>query len=197
MRPRTVQMHINKRSALSAALVAFLSVSTSFLAQQPSASDKKALNDFSVKVKQYVAMEKALPADKLKPTTDVTVLAQQRVTLREALIAARPNAKQGDLFTPAAASAFRALLARTMSSPEGAKVRASLAHAEPAAPSNLAVNGVYPDMSGQPIQSVPPTLLMNLPALPKGLEFRVAGKALALRDANANMVVDFIPNALP
>jgi hypothetical protein len=39
--------------------------------------------------------------------------------------------------------------------------------------------------------------MKNLPKLPKGLEYRVAGKALALREMDANIVVDYIPNALP
>jgi hypothetical protein len=193
----TVRMHLANRRVFAAALALLLAVSAPLLAQQPSASDKKALNDFTARVKQYVAMQKALPADKMKPTTDIAALEKQRATLREALQAARPNAKQGDIFTPAAAAAFRALLAQAMSSPQGAKVRASLAHAEPAAPSNLAVNGIFPDLHGQPIQSVPPTLLMNLPPLPKGIEYRIAGKTLALRDANANLVVDLLPDALP
>ncbi|HEY5057355.1 MAG TPA: hypothetical protein VII58_14410 [Acidobacteriaceae bacterium] len=193
----TVRMHLPCRRSCAAALAVLLFVSAPLPAQKPSASDKKALKDFTAKVKQYLAMEKALPADKMKPSKDIAALEQERTTLREAVKAARPNARQGDLFTPAAAAAFRTLLAQTMARPEGAKVRASLAHAEPGAPSNLTVNSVYPDLRGQPIQSVPPTLLMNLPVLPKGIEYRIAGKTLALRDANANLVVDLLPDALP
>jgi len=39
--------------------------------------------------------------------------------------------------------------------------------------------------------------LKILPTLPKGLEYCIAGKTLALRDSAANMVVDYLPNALP
>ncbi len=167
------------------------------IAQSPSAADQKALDEFARQAKNYIAMQHALPADKLKPTTDVAALEKQRAALRQALQQARLNAKQGDLFTPDAAGAFRRLLAQTMSGPDGAKIKASLAHAEPAAPTPWTVNGIYPNTGGQPIQSVPPTLLQNLPRLPKGLEYSIAGKTLALRDADANIVVDFLPNALP
>jgi len=47
------------------------------------------------------------------------------------------------------------------------------------------------------LQSTPPTLLLNLPELPKGLEYRILGRELVLRDTDANIVVDYIPNALP
>jgi hypothetical protein len=47
------------------------------------------------------------------------------------------------------------------------------------------------------MQSVPPTLLLNLPVLPKGLEYRITGHTLSLRDTDANMVVDYLPDALP
>ena len=170
-------------------------------AQQSSANvakdQQKVLNVFLQQAKQYISTEHKLPADKLKPTTDIAELERERVALRQAMQQARPNAKQGDLFTPPVAAAFRQILAQTMSGPEGAKIRASLAHAEPGAPAPLVVNGVYPDGKGQPLQSVPPTLLLKLPVLPKGLEYRIAGKTLSLRDADANMVVDLLPNALP
>jgi hypothetical protein len=72
-----------------------------------------------------------------------------------------------------------------------------LNHAEPVGPQDLKVNGVYPNVSGQPLQSVPATLLLNLPVLPKGLEYRISGHTLSLRDSEANMVVDYLPDALP
>jgi hypothetical protein len=124
-------------------------------------------------------------------------LEQQRKALRDALQQARSNAKQGDIFTPEVAPVFRKLLHSTMTGPNGRKIQASLSHAEPVGPRDLSVNGVFPNLSGQPFQSVPPTLLLNLPVLPKGLEYRITGHTLSLRDADANMVVDYLPDALP
>src|SRR6185437_15048466 len=97
----TARIHLHCGRSCAAALSVLLFVSAPLVAQKPSAPDKKALNDFSAKVKQYLAMEKALPADKMKPSKDIAELEQERTTLREAVNAARPNAKQGDFFTPA------------------------------------------------------------------------------------------------
>src|SRR5207253_1435968 len=161
-----------------------------------SPNEKSALAQFSRALKDYIAKEHAMPADKLKPTTDVATLQKEREALRQAIRESRPNAKQGDIFTPDVSSAFRKLLAETMNGSKGREIKASLAHAEPQASADFSVNAAYPNSDGQPIQSVPPTLLLNLPILPKGLQYCVAGKTLAIRDIDGNMVVDFLPNAL-
>jgi hypothetical protein len=59
----------------------------------------------------------------------------------------------------------------------------------------LRVNQQYP--KGIPLQTTPPSLLLNLPKLPKGLSYRVVDNTLFLLDEEANLIVDFIPNAIP
>jgi hypothetical protein len=44
---------------------------------------------------------------------------------------------------------------------------------------------------------VPPTLLRTLPRLPDEVAYRILGSALLLVDRKANMIVDFMPNAIP
>lgn len=184
-------------SMITAVLLSPLFASVSAQPPTISATDQKTLSDFGKRAKDYIDKEHSLQADKMKPTTDVAKLEQQRKQLRDAVQQSRPNAKQGDFFTPDAAPVFRRVLANLLNSPAGAKIKASLNHAEPGAPAAFKVNGEFPNQNGQPIQSVPPTVLKLLPSLPKGLEYCIAGKTLALRDSNANMVVDFLPNALP
>jgi hypothetical protein len=133
----------------------------------------------------------------MKPTTDVAKLQQQRKLLRQAVQQSRPNAKQGYFFTPQIATLFRKTLANLLNGPNGKEIKASLNHAEPSAPAQFKVNAEFPNQNGQPIQSVPPTVLQALPVLPKGLEYCIAGNTLALHDTSANIVVDFLPNALP
>ena len=162
-----------------------------------SPSEQKVLSDFSKQVKDYISKQHALAAEKMKPTSDVSKLEQQRKQLRDAMQQSRPNAKQGDFFTPQAAKTFRKLLAAVLNGPDSAKIKSSLNHAEPGAPADFRVNAEFPNQNGQPIQSVPPTVLKALPALPKEMEYCIAGNTLALRDSSANMVVDFLPNALP
>lgn len=156
-----------------------------------------ALNNFGKRVRAYVAAEQALPVSKLKPTADIALLTQRRVDLRDAVQRSRLDSKQGDLFTAEVARVFRKVLGETLAGPDGAKIKASLKHAEPGAPAQFVVNGVFPNTEGEPIQSRPPSLLANLPVLPKGLEYVIAGKTLALRDTAANLVADYLPNALP
>ena len=162
-----------------------------------SASDQKSLSDFSKKAKDYVSKEHMLAQDKMKPTSDVAKLQDQRRQLRNAVQQARANARQGDFFTAETAEIFRKILVDLLNGPDGKKIKISLSHAEPGAPAQFKVNGEFPNQNGQPIQSVPPTVLKVLPSLPKGLEYCIAGKTLALRDSAANIVVDYLPNALP
>jgi hypothetical protein len=71
----------------------------------------------------------------------------------------------------------------------------SLRRAEPVHGVALKVNGTYPQ--GVPLQSTPPTVLLHLPRLPKELEYRIVGHDFALHDTVTNLIVDFIPNAIP
>lgn len=160
-------------------------------------SNQKLLTDFSRKAKDYTDKERMLAADRMKPTSDVSKLQQQRKQLRVAMQQVRANARQGDFFTSEVSEAFRKTLADLLNGPEGKKIKVSLNHAEPGAPAEFKVNREFPNQNGQPIQSVPPTVLKVLPVLPKGLDYCIAGRTLALRDSVANLVVDYLPNALP
>ena len=108
----------------------------------------------------------------------------------------RPQAKRGDIFTPEITSLFQRLIATAINSPDGTKIRRSYEHAEPNATRGLKlnVNEEYPDRV--PLQSMPPSLLLNLPQLPKDLEYRFVGRELVLRDVPADLIVDVIPNVL-
>src|SRR6185503_5184330 len=152
-------------------------------------SDQRLLSDFSNKAKAYTDKEHMLAADKMKPTSDVAKLQQQRKQIRVAVQQSRANARRGDFFTSETSEAFRKILSNLFDSPEGKKIKISLDHAEPGAPAEFKVNAEFPNQNGQPIQSVPPTVLKALPALPKGLDYCIAGKTLALRDSVANLVI--------
>ena len=101
---------------------------------------------------------------------------------------------QGNIFTPDIAAEFRRLIGLAMQGHDASHVHQSLQHAEPVRV-RIAVNEAYP--AGVALQSTPPTLLMNLPALPQELDYRVVGNNLILRDAKANLVIDFFPDAIP
>ena len=59
----------------------------------------------------------------------------------------------------------------------------------------LRVNVAYPERAA--LATVPPLILNRLPPLPDGIEYRFMGRDLILRDTNANLIVDFIHEAVP
>jgi hypothetical protein len=168
-------------------------------AQAPAATtdDAKILDGFKHSVQQYLdTVRKPLPTGKtMQRKQSAESLSAKRQELVAELRAARPDAKQGDLFTPQVADVFRRLLATTFAGPDGPRIRASLQRAEPLAKMHLKVNDTYPH--GIPLQSTPPSLLQNFPTLPKGVEYRIVDHTLILRDSEANTVVDYLPDAIP
>jgi hypothetical protein len=158
--------------------------------------------DFLEEVEEYVEIRRKareeLPKlkDEAEPE-DVTAYAKQLTTN---IALRRKGAKQGDVFKPKVAAAFRRLcrdhLARhpderrtvlTEGNPTGDEERIG-------AP-KVVVNGQY--IPASPLSTVPPTLLLSLPTLPDEVEYRFIGRSLILRDTVANLIIDFVPNAVP
>jgi hypothetical protein len=44
---------------------------------------------------------------------------------------------------------------------------------------------------------VPPSLLLKLPQLPNEVRYRFVGRALIVRDTEANVILDYILDAIP
>ncbi len=157
--------------------------------------DAARIEDFERRVAEYVKMRKPLEATlpRLKPTSSPGVTRDRERELARRIREARRTAKRGDIFSPAIGEEFRRLIGIAMREPSKEPVRKSLRRAEPVA-LRLQVNQAYPE--DVPLQSTPPTLLMNLPKLPNELEYRVAGQDLVLRDTQANLVVDLLPGVI-
>ena len=77
---------------------------------------------------------------------------------------------------------------------EGLKENAEEQKEEGGKPVVMKVNAIYPPDA--PLPTTPPQVLMNLPKLPEQLEYRIVGKNLIIRDVEANIIVDFVPNAI-
>lgn len=152
--------------------------------------------DFSQRVADYLKVRRGAISHvaSLKPTKSPDAITRHEHALAHEIREARRGVGQGNIFTPAITQEFRRLLAATMQGPEAVRIRSSLRHAEPIQHRPVRVNDIYPH--GTPLQSVPPSLLLNLPPLPSELEYRFIGNDLILRDVEANLIVDLIPNAL-
>lgn len=154
-----------------------------------------AVKDFDARVTKYLELRKNETGDPQRPTKSPEQITSNEQEIAAKMRAARAGAKQGDIFTPQIAGYFRQRIARAMKGNKGERVEKSMRRAEPVDGVQLRVNDTYP--AGVPLQSTPPSLLLKLPALPSALEYRVVGQNLVLHDIAANLVVDFIPNAMP
>jgi hypothetical protein len=185
-----------RREFPAIALVFLVAARATLSVAAPSEDKSPAAQEFNKRVQDYLKLRQSAVKDvpQLKPTkTPQDIVARQKA-MTEAILAARKDAKQGDVFTPEITALIRQSMAAAMKSPEGTKIRKSLRHAEPVT-LTLHVNDEYP--AKVPLQSTPPTLLLNLPKLPKELDYRLIGRTLALRDCDANIIVDFIAGVLP
>jgi hypothetical protein len=151
---------------------------------------QKSMNDY---LKLHKRVQANLPAP--KPGSSAPGIKQYQQSLAQGIRAERAQARQGDIFTPPVSQFFRQLIVVPFESRDGGRIRASLRHAEPVQGLKLDVNQEYPATTA--MQSTPPTLLADLPKLPKELEYRIVGRELILLDAAANLIVDLLPDALP
>ena len=174
-----------------------LSAQTSARANPKVNQDSLIVADFENEVKEYVKLHKKAQAGlpSLKSTDSEHEINQHQRLLADNIRAARPKAKQGDIFAPEISQCLKRLIATSFQGPDAAKVRASLRRAEPVREIRLQVNAAYPD--SLPLQSTPPSVLMNLPVLPPELDYRIVGNDLVLRDVGANLIVDYLPGAVP
>ena len=158
-------------------------------------ADAQIAADFTKRVADYQQMEKTLEnkQPRLRATGSQRTIQDHEHKLAKAIREVRRNAKRGDVFTPPICGEFRRLTGLAMVGGNTARVHKSLQDSEPVQ-MQLNVGDSYP--SGVPEQSTPPTLLLNLPALPPGLEYRLLGPTLILLDTKANIVVDLMPDAI-
>ena len=139
--------------------------------------------------------EAARGAGKPKETRDPGKISATQDTLAARIAARRADARQGDIFTAEIRGAFRRLLAPELKGAEGRDAKDVMKDEAPA-PGTVPfkVNAKYPE--GQPRPTMPSNVLLSLPNLPEGLEYRVIGRHLLLIDTDADLVVDYMPNAV-
>jgi hypothetical protein len=181
---------MSERPGLMLAMLLFLALASMAAFAQ---DDAAIVKDFEQRVGNYAAL-KSNQGLSQKSTGSANKLAEQKAEAVEKIREVRPVAHQGDIFTPKIATYFKRQIQTMLQGPDGKQVQESLRHAEPLPDVHLEVNANYPE--NLPLQSTPPTLLLNLPQLPKGLEYRVVGSALILYDEASNLIVDFIRDAI-
>jgi hypothetical protein len=159
--------------------------------------DAAVMADFKARVEKYADLHKQLAkgAATQKETEDPARIAAAKAALAAKVQAARAGAKQGDIFAEATRPVFRRLLAPQLKGEEGRDAKAVLKDDAPAPGAvPFKVNAKYPE--DEPLPSVPANLLLTLPSLPAPLEYRIVGQHLLLLDTAADLIVDYILNAI-
>jgi hypothetical protein len=157
-------------------------------------SGETPLADFDKRIASYMQIHKTAEEDlgALSPTKSPKQINEKMNSIAEGVRAKRSTAAQGDVFTPAIAAEFRKLIALNVKN-RPKRISQSIRSGERVA-AKVKVNGSYPE--GLPVQTMPPTLLASFPKLPTQLDYRLVGSTLVLRDVSANLIIDFLPNAI-
>jgi hypothetical protein len=153
--------------------------------------------DFAKRVDNYMKLRKTLvdSVGELDPTNSQAEITARATKLANSIIAARAQAKPGDIFTPEF-SALIATLIKQEYSRRPDSVQETREDQQDELPDFVPqVNTLYP--TTYPLATFPATLLPLLPPLPDQLEYRVVQNYLVLRDIEANVVLDVMPNAVP
>jgi calcineurin-like phosphoesterase family protein len=127
------------------------------------------------------------------PAAAAAVRTRQNVLADALRTRLRPNAKQGEIFTPPMAAAIKHSLDAVFATERRALILDELAEQNEGPPITRRP-GINEELKAP---RVPPRLAEALPPLPKQLEYDFAGRTLVLRDVDADVVVDFLPDALP
>lgn len=162
--------------------------------------DAGLMADFRKRVDEYVKLrdkaEGAAPVE-LKEKSQPAEIATAEKSMAQKIREARPAAERGDLFTPATQAMFRRLLRPPLTKGPAAADNKAIMKDDAPAPKEVPfkVNADYP--KDVPLSTVPPDVLAALPQLPEDIQYRFAGKHLILFDAKANLIIDFMLNAMP
>jgi len=162
----------------------------------PDNPDSAILADFNARLDNYVKKQRALLKDSPIPkdATPTQVKSRQE-TLAAELRTIRKNAKQGDIFTPAVAALFKRLMYPEVKEQPRETKQALEEEDGETAQVYLKVNAPWP--ASEPLTTVPANLLATLPQLPMDVEYRISNKRhLVMRDVDANIIVDYIYNAI-
>ena len=157
---------------------------------------KRSLALFESHVSDYLKQRERVKA-KLPPlskdATPEQIDAYQKKFV-ESLRAMRVGTERGYIFNPQTAGYFRSLIKNGVPKRDQAEIRQTILEADTKGVP-LKVNYPYPET--KELAQIPPTLLLKLPQLPKEVKYRYVGSHLLLVDTDNNLIIDYMPDALP
>jgi hypothetical protein len=161
-----------------------------------SPADKAAIDVFEKQVKDYIELRNKVRANAPKLSKDSTPeqINAYRITLQNSLRSARPNAKRGEFFRPETADFIRRTLKAEFQGKDRQQLREQIFETET---QGVVVRVNYPYAQSAELSEMPATLLTKLPQLPKELRYRFVGHNMLLVDRESDVIIDFMPDALP
>jgi hypothetical protein len=161
-----------------------------------SPADKAAIDVFEKQLKDYIELRNKVRANAPKLSKDSTPEQIQafRTTLQQSLRSARPHAKRGELFRPETADFIRRTLKTEFQGKDRQELREQIFETET---QGVVLRVNYPYAQSAELSEMPATLLTKLPPLPKELRYRFVGRNMLLVDRESDVIIDYMPDALP
>jgi len=161
-----------------------------------SPTDKAAIDTFEKQVKGYIELRNKVRENAPKLSKDSTPeqIHAYRTTLENSIRSARSNAKRGEFFQPATADFIRRTLKLEFQGKDRQELREKIFETET---QGVVLRVNYPYAQTAEFSEMPATLLTKLPQLPKELRYRFVGRNMLLVDRESDVIIDFMPDALP
>jgi len=161
-----------------------------------SPADKAAVETFEKQVKGYIELRNKVRANAPKLSKDSTPeqIHAYRTTLEQSIRNARPNAKRGEFFRPETADFIRRTLKIEFQGKDRRELRDQIFETET---QGVVLRVNYPYAQTAELSEMPATLLTKLPQLPKELRYRFVGRNMLLVDRESDLIIDYMPEALP
>jgi hypothetical protein len=159
-------------------------------------AEKAAIQTFENEVKKYAALRNKVREQAPKLSKDATPeeINKYREALEDSMRAARKNARRGDLFKPEVADYIRRTLRTEFQGKDRKDIRDIVFETEL---QGVVLRVNYPYSQSAELSEMPATLLSKLPQLPKEVRYRFVGRNLLLVDRESNVIIDYMPEALP
>jgi hypothetical protein len=165
---------------------------------QPTAApaERAALAQFEAAIADYLAMRRRLTNEVPSPAPNSTSVQLNNASdaLAAAIQRSRQNAAVGDVFVTPVTPVFKR---RVDDAVRTANLRQVLAEIDDEEPTVLAPKIHLRFPAASEMATMPASLLAVLPNLPKELEYRIIGRFLVLRDIDAALIIDYIPDLIP
>jgi hypothetical protein len=153
------------------------------------------LKEFQKQLDGYLKLREELSRT-LKPLSTApgsAELTTRQQALAAAIVAARHGAKHGDVVNPEVAAHVTRIVTADFRRRNPAAENAALKEV-PKTPRPV-INKAYP--ADEALPTVPPLLLADLPRLPDNLQYRFFGRHVILLDADVQIIIDYVADALP